>query len=248
MALLSLAALLSTSYLNVFGETLQKCSHTGMALTGFTRSGECVEINEDDGSHHICIDLSSTDGGNFCHVTGQPDWCSSSMPCDGGAGGSCPVKQWCVCQWAFASYIKNAGGCDKIQKLVCESTDMAALEAYRRQAPSSPHIADALSCLESRCNLSAGATISQESKQVRPASAQMHALHVEPASIESSALTASSSTPLASSSAPALAVVLPIGVAALFLIAVTSTLMLRRSRGSRLAEDTDADLKKLELK
>ena len=97
-----LLLLLSTSghvngYKNVNGGTLKRCSGTGMALTGFTRNGHCVDENDDAGSHHICIDMKSTKGGNFCTVTGQagPDggWCSSSMRCDG-APGRCPVNHW----------------------------------------------------------------------------------------------------------------------------------------------------------
>ena len=93
----------SESYLNVYGDTLQPCSYDGMALTGYTRSGYCVDQNDDSGSHHVCIDLSSLGGGNgngngnddgqnnnnnnnqnqnFCDVTGQSDWCSSEdFPC-----------------------------------------------------------------------------------------------------------------------------------------------------------------------
>ncbi|KAL1519042.1 hypothetical protein AB1Y20_003310 [Prymnesium parvum] len=114
------------AYRNVHGGELERCSGAGMALTGFTRSGHCVDRYDDQGSHHICIDMKSSSGGNFCSVTGQPDWCSSSMPCDGGSG-SCPVEHWCVCEWAFARYISLAGGCDKIQKIMCEATN---LEAY----------------------------------------------------------------------------------------------------------------------
>merc|ERR1712124_208794 len=104
-----------------------------MALTGFTRSSKCADQNDDEGSHHICIDMKSTAGGNFCAVTGQPNWCGSFMECDGNPSQTCPVEHWCVCQWAFASYIERAGGCDKIQSIVCEATNMAALDAYREQ-------------------------------------------------------------------------------------------------------------------
>ena len=130
-----------------------------MALTGFTRSGECVDQNDDTGSHHICIDMQSNVGGNFCTVTGQSNWCDSEMACDDGSGhalgSDCPVEHWCVCQWAFASYIQHAGGCDKIQNVVCEATNMVALKAYRQQAQSDAHIADALACLESKCKVAA---------------------------------------------------------------------------------------------
>lgn len=120
------------------------------------RDGHCTETQDDRGSHHICIDLSSTSGGNFCSVTGQPDWCSSTMGCNTNyLTSTCPVEHWCVCQWAFASYILNAGGCDKIQDIVCEATNSAALAAYEAQAPNYPHISDALDCIRSRCGLEA---------------------------------------------------------------------------------------------
>merc|ERR1711972_614196 len=136
---------------NVLGGELQKCSGPGMALTGFTRNGRCMDHDDDAGSHHVCIDMSSNVGGNFCKVTGQPDWCSSSMKCDGAPSESCPVEHWCVCEWAFAGYIKRAGGCDKIQKIVCEATNMKALTHYEGQASQAEHIAEALECLRSRC-------------------------------------------------------------------------------------------------
>lgn len=122
-----------------------------MALTGWLRNGNCNDMNDDTGSHHICIDMSSTAGGNFCAVTGQPNWCSSTMPCDGDSSRRCPVQHWCVCQWAFASYIERAGGCDRIQDIICDATNMAALSAYRAGAAGSSQVAHALECLESRC-------------------------------------------------------------------------------------------------
>ena len=67
-----------------------------MALTGYTREGRCIGGKVDAGTHHICLNLASTTGGNFCTVTGQSDWCSSTMACDDGdgadRGGSCPVE------------------------------------------------------------------------------------------------------------------------------------------------------------
>ena len=64
-----------SGYLNVSGGELQKCSGPGMALTGFTRTGHCADRDDDAGSHHVCIDMSSLtgSGGNFCQVTGQSD-------------------------------------------------------------------------------------------------------------------------------------------------------------------------------
>merc|ERR1712178_426037 len=150
--LLALAVAQAQAYLNVNGTTLKSCSGPGQALTGFTRSGHCVAHNDDAGSHHVCIDMSSNTGGNFCQVTGQPDWCSSHMQCDGSAG-SCQIKHWCVCEWAFARYTQAAGGCDKIQRIACESTNMVAATHYRMRAASSPEIQQALDCLEERCNI-----------------------------------------------------------------------------------------------
>jgi hypothetical protein len=69
IVVLACATLVHARYLNVHGDPLQKCSRSGMALTGFTRSGECYMHDDDHGSHHVCIDLSSTTGGNFCSVT-----------------------------------------------------------------------------------------------------------------------------------------------------------------------------------
>ena len=143
----------AAAYQNVLGGELERCSGAGMALTGFTRIGKCVDRNDDAGSHHVCIDMKSNVGGNFCEVTGQPNWCGSQMSCDGTPADECPVEHWCVCQWAFASYIERAGGCDKIQKVVCEATNMVALKHYREQAAHSPHIKSALQCLEEKCGL-----------------------------------------------------------------------------------------------
>lgn len=142
-----------SSFKNVYGNSLSSCSSDGMALTGYTRNGYCVDQNDDEGSHHICIDMTSTTGGNFCEVTGQSDWCSSSMPCHENQNDSCQIQHWCVCQWAFASYIENAGGCDAIQDVVCEAINVQAIVAYQQQT-SSQKYQDALTCLVQRCGIS----------------------------------------------------------------------------------------------
>lgn len=134
---------------NVKGGKLVSCSKPGTALTGFTRTGYCVDEGDDDaGSHHICIEMKP----DFCAVTGQPDWCSEKMECMGQSG-ECAIGNWCVCQWAFASYIDMAGGCDAIVNINCDGTNMAALRAYKERAPNDPEIEKALKCLESRCGL-----------------------------------------------------------------------------------------------
>ncbi|CAE8599009.1 unnamed protein product [Polarella glacialis] len=115
-----------------------------MALTGFTRDGHCQDPNDDEGRHHICIEMKS----DFCTVTGQPDWCSKPRGCMGQPG-ECPIVNWCVCQWAFARYIQQAGGCDSIVDLVCDATNMAALTAYQHSTDTSHK--DALECIKKRC-------------------------------------------------------------------------------------------------
>mmetsp|Transcript_10573 Transcript_10573/g.18617 ORF Transcript_10573/g.18617 Transcript_10573/m.18617 type:complete len:161 (-) Transcript_10573:254-736(-) len=130
---------------SITGSPLSTCSKPGMALTGFTRDGHCQDYGDDDaGSHHICIQMKP----DFCRVTGQPNWCGSKKPCMGQQG-SCKIGNWCVCQWAFARYIEEAGGCDAIVDLVCDATNMAALRAYKA-SPYPEHKA-ALACIEKRC-------------------------------------------------------------------------------------------------
>jgi uncharacterized protein (DUF2237 family) len=161
------------SYQNVYGNELQQCSqsNSNMALTGYTRSGSCIDYNDDAGSHHICIDVSSTNE-NFCTVTGQSDWCSSYMPCDNGASSSsssslCPVENWCVCQWAFASYIDTAGGCDYIQEIQCDAINIQALVAYANVAGTSQDTnsggkyTNALKCIEDRCGIESSSILEQ---------------------------------------------------------------------------------------
>ncbi|KAL7537639.1 hypothetical protein ACHAXR_012010 [Thalassiosira sp. AJA248-18] len=143
----------TAEYQNVKGESLQPCSQDGSALTGYTRSGYCVDQNDDAGSHHICINLDSiaSSGQNFCEVTGQSDWCSSTnMPCHEDQNQSCAIENWCVCQWAFASYIEKAGGCDAIQDIKCDSINTKAMEAYQSDYS---QYGEALACLYERCLL-----------------------------------------------------------------------------------------------
>lgn len=126
-----------------------------MAKTGYTRSGQCVDQEGDTGSHHICINLSSTSssGKDFCEVTGQDDWCSEKMPCHEDESQDCPVEDWCVCQWAFAGYIKSAGACEAIQEIECDAVNIKAVEAYEKDVEK---YGEALDCLKDRCNLNNG--------------------------------------------------------------------------------------------
>jgi uncharacterized protein (DUF2237 family) len=152
-ALLCLVRTSAVEYTNVYGGELQSCSSEGMALTGYTRTGYCVDQNDDTGSHHICIDMSSATGGDFCTVTGQSDWCSSEMACHEDSSSNCAVQDWCVCQWAFSAYIEKAGGCDQIQDVVCEAINMESIIAYQKVAWRSSAYQDALDCIVDKCSL-----------------------------------------------------------------------------------------------
>ena len=112
-------------------------------------------------AYHICIEMDSSEGSNFCTVTGQPNWCDDQMPCADGAqpGGAseaileCPVRNWCVCEWAFKDYIAAAGGCDAIKNINCDATNALAVAHYEAKEAADPKVAAALACLESRCGL-----------------------------------------------------------------------------------------------
>jgi hypothetical protein len=63
---------------------------------------------------------------------------------------TCDIANWCVCQWAFASYIDKAGGCDAIQDIQCASINKEALVAY---SSNRNKYEEALQCLVERCEL-----------------------------------------------------------------------------------------------
>ncbi|EJK74293.1 hypothetical protein THAOC_04041 [Thalassiosira oceanica] len=223
----------ANEFVNINGGALEACSSEGMALTGWTRNGSCIDENDDTVSarqklsgfpgaplmsprspsraslhlvggllirdlitfvsiwavsqagkvSHLSLDYRQTpndltqtnarhSGENFCTVTGQSgkfrrclkswppqltrnsqDWCSSSMTCHEDVTQQCPVQNWCVCQWAFASYIEKAGGCSAIQDIQCNAINAQALAAYEADPDRYGH---ALECLYERCILSEG--------------------------------------------------------------------------------------------
>eukprot|EP00808_Paulinella_micropora_P016880 g14435.t1 len=128
---------------NVFGGELQTCSRDGEATTGWFRDGHCTDGADDHGSHHICIQMEA----DFCIATGQSNWCTK--PINGK-----PIGHWCVCQWAYASYLQAKGGnCQAFSHVDCQATNMQALLSYRQQAPNDASIANALKCLEQVCSI-----------------------------------------------------------------------------------------------
>ena len=76
-------------------------------------------LDDDAGSHHICITMWPNGvgvGTNFCSQTGQSDWCEEEMPCYEDENKMCHIKNWCVCQWAWEMYVEK-NGCDNIVRL-----------------------------------------------------------------------------------------------------------------------------------
>jgi len=63
---------------------------------------------------------------------------------------TCDIANWCVCQWAFATYIDKAGGCDAIQDIQCNAINKEALVAY---SSNRDKYEEALNCLVERCEL-----------------------------------------------------------------------------------------------
>jgi uncharacterized protein (DUF2237 family) len=139
--LLVVAALLFSvsGYQSVKGGALQDCSVRGEATTGYLRNNKCAERNDDLGSHHICIKMEQ----DFCETTGQGDWCTTHKDPFTGNG----IGHWCVCQWAFARYLKSKGDCSAFKEVKCEATNMEARKAYE----SNPSMAQAAECLRKKC-------------------------------------------------------------------------------------------------
>lgn len=145
---------------NIYGEKLQPCSTSGMALAGATSSGYCFEKNDESNSHHVCINLSSNS--DFCDMTKQSkDWCSDEKVCDNGYGSSngamCSIENWCACQWSFATYIQNIGGCEFVQDLKCNAIHLQTIKSYVNMIATrkdrDDRISNALNCIVSKCGL-----------------------------------------------------------------------------------------------
>ena len=94
------------------------------------------------------------DGCNTCRANREMPCADSAQP--GGASEAileCPVKNWCVCEWAFKDYIAAAGGCDAIKSIDCNATNGLAIAHY--EAKGTEAALAALACLEKRCGLDA---------------------------------------------------------------------------------------------
>lgn len=135
--------------LNVYNTALETCSSPGMAITGFSRDGTCSHHTGDAGSHHICvnnIDGKESDK-SFCEITKQPDWCRQKDACHEDPTSKCDRKKWCVCEWAFDSFVEEQG-CNAFS-IDCNATNKLALQHYETAGNT-----NALECIKRQCNLS----------------------------------------------------------------------------------------------
>ena len=121
---------------------LKQCSSENMATTGVLRNGRCSTQPNDQGKHHVCIDV----GADFCATTNQRDWCTEEFPCQ---NGTCSIERWCVCEWAFAEYVAQKG-CDAV-KVHCDATNEKVLEHYTSHI-GDKKVAKALKCIQTSCS------------------------------------------------------------------------------------------------
>lgn len=151
----------------------------------FSRTGQCMDFDDDKGSHHICIRMPS----NFCTLTGQTDnWCTKPM-------NGLKVGQWCVCQWAFADYLEAAEAAsnskdeaasnlkkDKCSDglVVCDATNMAAIRAYERKKGEKP------SCVK-HCSISSTRLCSSK-ERIRIIFGSLPRLSLRPAVVKTGGL------------------------------------------------------------
>ncbi|CAB9510268.1 expressed unknown protein [Seminavis robusta] len=157
---------------NVFGMELESCSTAGMAMTGITGTGHCVHfdyLRNGEISKTICIDVPSfskaywedhnhhlRNGGNFFAATGQVASLHQDMPCTQDPTQNCPVQHWCINEDAFAQYVDYVGGCQKVGRILCQSTNKQAIELYQQEVydgTSNEHEKNqqALECLRLKC-------------------------------------------------------------------------------------------------
>ena len=136
--------------LNVYDKKLEPCSTQGMAKTGYTREGSCFTLPNDRGRHHICIDLQNAKG--FCPSTGQ-NWCDDEDPCDADPSKKCGIKNWCVCEWAFARYVENnVGPLEDCPKIQCDAVNKKVIQHYKEHLEE-PGVSKALDCIIKSCHL-----------------------------------------------------------------------------------------------
>ena len=114
---------------NVFGETLEDCSHN--PLTGFFRDGCCNTSKVDGGSHTVCVELTA-EFLDFSRLRGndlstpRPEW---------GFTGLREGDRWCLC----AARWREADQAGMAPSVVLEAThqrsaDICDLDRLRASA------------------------------------------------------------------------------------------------------------------
>lgn len=155
---------------NALGFDLQPCSTSGMALTGPSREGYCMDSYGNYGSH-ICmnIDNSNDDINNFCNVESIQERLpacieNSLFPCQEDTRDMCPVQNYCVHQCYFSHYLEEIGNCDDIQEIKCDAVNIKSLIAYGKRHYIEKYD-NALNCIAQKCNLSDEEVASFKSKK-----------------------------------------------------------------------------------
>ncbi|GAB5370510.1 hypothetical protein AAMO2058_001499400 [Amorphochlora amoebiformis] len=115
VAVLAAGSYADQSQLNVRGTLLAKCDRSAVhdpryPTTGYMRpvkdlQNKCTAVNEDMGSHYVCVNLPAatvpTTGDTF-----SPFWTKTGQASTPQNAASWPKPgPWCICMWAFASML-----------------------------------------------------------------------------------------------------------------------------------------------
>jgi len=142
---------------NANGGVLQPCSTSGMAMTGGSREGYCVDSYGRYGSH-ICMNIENMDSNmnNFCEMEKAEilPACSlnAEFPCQDDTRNMCPVQNYCVHQCYFSHYLEEVGECDDIQDIKCDAVNIRSLIAYGKRSYKEKY-SNALECIAKKCNV-----------------------------------------------------------------------------------------------
>lgn len=94
LSLLLLALCVSAEQqLNIYGQQLEMCDGPTSNTAGSGAGGRCTFRSYDRGAHQVCV-KSMPDG--FSSKTGQGPWSDEYID-----------QSWCICIWAYASYVTN---------------------------------------------------------------------------------------------------------------------------------------------
>merc|ERR1711871_854525 len=133
-------------------QAIDKCAGEGPRYNDF-------KCNHDE-THRVCAKLKDTSGNklqwgsqNFWQLTGQSDWSDQV-----GADSNNPGGNWCICMWATAKLIQQAG-CDNVH-IECGSSDVSYV--MQKYTDGGTDLSPAKSCLQTKC----GASVLDRAKSV----------------------------------------------------------------------------------